>query len=110
VAVEPGVVQLGAVGGVVVDHRQQRQPEPRRRRQLGGRREEAAVADGGDGEAVGAREGGAETVGEGEAVDWWPSVRSTTSTAPVAMAAIRFASTPMRPNLGPAAVGVNPRR
>ena len=48
----PEVVDLGAVGGVVVDHDEQRQPQAGRGLELVQRHHRAAVAERGDGQAV----------------------------------------------------------
>src|SRR5690606_31497326 len=61
------VVDLGAVGVVVVDDHDHRQPEAPHRVELGGAHERAAVAERRDGQPVGAGQGGADRGGQPEA-------------------------------------------
>ena len=67
VAVRAEVVDLRAVGGVVVDHDEHRQPQAGERLELGQRHQRAAVAEAGDGQAVRPRDGGAHAAGQAEA-------------------------------------------
>ena len=64
------VVDLGAVRGVVVDDDEHRQAEAPERLELGQRHQRAAVAERGDGQAVGPRDRRPDRVAEREATHW----------------------------------------
>ena len=67
VAERSEVVDLGPVGGVVVDHDQHAQPQPGNRLEVGQAHHRAAVAERRHGESVGSRHRGADGAGQAQA-------------------------------------------